>query len=66
VELLIRSGLASSRGQARRTIGEGGAYVNNVRVEDEAYRPAVSELLHGRFLVLRRGRKTLAGVLVEA
>lgn len=66
VELLIRSGLASSRGQARRTIGEGGAYVNNVRVEDESYRPAVSELLHGRFLVLRRGRKTLAGVLVKA
>ena len=66
VELLIRSGLASSRGQARRTIDEGGAYVNNVRVEDESYRPAVSELLHGRFLVLRRGRKTLAGVLVKA
>ncbi|MFZ9988488.1 MAG: tyrosine--tRNA ligase [Candidatus Nanopelagicales bacterium] len=66
VDLLVRSGLASSNGQARRTIGEGGAYVNNVRVEDEGFRPAPGDLLHGRFLVLRRGRKTLAGVIVEA
>jgi len=65
VDLLVRSGLASSNGQARRTIGEGGAYVNNVRVEDEGFHPPASDLLHGRFLVLRRGRKTLAGVLVE-
>jgi tyrosyl-tRNA synthetase len=65
IELLTRSGLAPSRGQARRTVGEGGAYVNNVRVEDEAHCPAVSDLLHGRFLVLRRGRKTLAGVILE-
>ena len=65
VDLLVRSGLASSNGQARRTIGEGGAYVNNVRVEDESFQPPASDLLHGRFLVLRRGRKTLAGVLVE-
>lgn len=65
VDLLVRSGLAASNGQARRTIGEGGAYVNNVRVEDDALRPAATELLHGRFLVLRRGRKTLAGVLIE-
>ena len=65
VELLVRSGLAASNGQARRTIGEGGAYVNNVRVEDEGFRPSATDLLHGRFLVLRRGRKTLAGVLVE-
>jgi tyrosyl-tRNA synthetase len=65
VDLLVRSGLAASNGQARRTIGEGGAYVNNVRVEDDAFRPPATELLHGRFLVLRRGRKTLAGVLLE-
>ena len=65
VDLLTLTGLASGRGAARRTIGEGGAYVNNVRVEDEDYRPAVGELLDGRFLVLRRGRKTIAGILVE-
>ena len=65
VDLLVRSGLSPSRGQARRTIGEGGAYVNNVRVEDEALRVRASDLLHGRFLVLRRGRRTLAGAIVE-
>ncbi len=65
VDLLVRSGLSPSRGQARRTIGEGGAYVNNVRVEDEAFRVPVGDLLHGRYLVLRRGRRTLAGVIVE-
>ncbi len=65
VDLLVRSGLSPSRGQARRTIGEGGAYVNNERVEDEAFRFAAGDLLHGRFLVLRRGRRTLAGVIVE-
>ena len=64
VDLLTRSGLVSSRGQARRTVGEGGAYVNKVRVEDEAARPSQADLLHGRYLELRRGRKTLAGVLV--
>ena len=65
VDLLVRSGLSPSRGQARRTIGEGGAYVNNVRVEDEAFRVPAGDLLHGRYLVLRRGRRTLAGVIVE-
>ncbi|MGI9197576.1 MAG: tyrosine--tRNA ligase [Candidatus Nanopelagicales bacterium] len=65
VDLLTMSGLASSRGAARRTVGEGGAYVNNVRVEAEDHRPAASDLLHGRYLVLRRGRKTLAGVILE-
>jgi len=65
VDLLVRSGLSPTRGQARRTIGEGGAYVNNVRVEDEALRVPASDLLHGRFLVLRRGRRTLAGAIVE-
>jgi tyrosyl-tRNA synthetase len=66
VELLTRSGLASGRGAARRTISEGGAYVNNVRVTDEAWSPGISDALGGRFLVLRRGRRTLAGVRIEA
>jgi len=65
VELLTRSGLSPSRGAARRTVGEGGAYINNVRVGEEDYRPSVDSLLGGRYLVLRRGRKTLAGVIFE-
>lgn len=60
--LLQQSGLVASANEARRTISEGGAYVNNERVTDgEAVVPA-SALLHGQFLVLRRGKRTFAGV----
>jgi len=64
VDLFTQAGLSPSRGAARRTIGEGGAYVNNVRVTDEGFRPPASDLVDGQFLVLRRGRKTIAGILV--
>ncbi|WP_422768660.1 tyrosine--tRNA ligase [Plantactinospora sp. WMMC1484] len=60
--LLRETGLVSSLNEARRAITEGGAYVNNERVTDvEATVPAEA-LLHGRFLVLRRGKRTFAGV----
>jgi tyrosyl-tRNA synthetase len=62
VDLLVGSGLAASRGEARRTVGEGGAYVNNVRVEDDGFVPAAEDRLGGRWLVLRRGKKRFAGV----
>ena len=65
-ELLVRSGLAASKGQAKRTVAEGGAYVNNIRVETEGHRPAVSSLLHGQWLVIRRGKKTFGGIRVDA
>jgi len=64
VDLLVASGLAASKGAARRTVNEGGAYVNNARVTDEEWRPAEEDLLHGRWLVLRRGKRTIAGVEV--
>jgi tyrosyl-tRNA synthetase len=64
VELLVRSGLAASKGAARRTIGEGGAYVNNERISDESYRPRIEDAFGGRLMVLRRGRRTLAGVRI--
>jgi tyrosyl-tRNA synthetase len=60
--LLRDSGLVSSANEARRTIAEGGAYVNNERVADGEAVPAEPALLHGRFLVLRRGKRTFAGV----
>jgi tyrosyl-tRNA synthetase len=62
VELLADSGLCPSRSAARRAVAEGGAYLNNARVTDEAYAPAPAELLHGRWLVLRRGKRNLAAV----
>jgi len=62
VGLLVASGLCDSNSAARRAIKEGGAYVNNVRVEDEQAVVSGADLLAGRWLVLRRGRRTFAGV----
>lgn len=62
LDLLVDSGLAVSRGAARRTVAEGGAYVNNTKVTDEGWRPRTGDLLHGRWLVLRRGRRHAAGI----
>lgn len=64
VDLLVGSGLADSKGAARRSVKEGGVYVNNVRVESEEWEPAADDLLHGAWLVLRRGKKNFAGVRV--
>jgi tyrosyl-tRNA synthetase len=64
VELLTLTGLAKSKGEARRTVAEGGAYVNNVRIEDPEHVPAGEDLIDGSWLVLRRGKKRFAGVHV--
>lgn len=62
-ELFAEVGLTSSKSAARRTVQEGGAYVNNVKVtEDESV--SAERLLHGRWLVLRRGKKNLAAIEV--
>ena len=65
VDLLVATGLVDSRGAARRAVGEGGAYVNNVKVPDEQWAPAEGDLLDGRWLVVRRGKRNLAGVRVQ-
>jgi tyrosyl-tRNA synthetase len=62
VDLLVSTGLSASKGEARRTIAEGGVSVNNVRVDSEAWAPSPSDFLHGRWLVLRRGKRNIAGV----
>ena len=62
VDLLTLTGLAASKGEARRTVAEGGVYVNNVRVEDVDHVPSSSDLIAGSWLVLRRGKKRFAGV----
>mgnify|MGYP000521776086 FL=1 len=61
VDLLVASSLADSKGAARRTIKEGGAYVNNQRIESAEWEPSAEDLLHGSWLVLRRGKKNFAG-----
>ena len=64
-DALARSGLVASKGAGRRTIAEGGAYVGNVRVTDEAAALTSSDLLHGRWVLLRRGRRHIGGIRVD-
>ncbi len=60
---LLASGLGVSRSDARRAVREGGAYLNNAKILDEAAAPLESDWLHGRFLVLRKGKRSM--VVVE-
>ncbi|MCX6488300.1 MAG: tyrosine--tRNA ligase [Mycobacterium sp.] len=62
LDLLVATGLSASKGEARRTIAEGGVSVNNARIDSEAWAPSSSDFLHGRWLVLRRGKRNVAGV----
>lgn len=64
-QALVTTGLVASLGAARRAAAEGGVYVNNERVSDESV-PVASLALGGKHAVLRRGKKTLAGVTVSA
>ncbi len=56
VDALVSSGLCASKGDARRTIGQGGAYVNNRRADDPEATLDTTSLLHDRYVVLRKGR----------
>jgi tyrosyl-tRNA synthetase len=62
IDLLVTTGLSESRSAARRTLAEGGVYLNNRRVSDPAQVPGEADLLDGRWLVLRRGKRTLSAV----
>ena len=66
VDLLAATGTAPSKSAARRAIAEGGAYLNNRKVLTEDAEPDRTDLLHGRFLVLRRGKRTIGGVEVPS
>jgi len=61
VELLVATGLSDSNKAARRAVDEGGAYVNNTKITDAQWTPSDGDLLHGRWLVVRRGKKSFAG-----
>ncbi len=64
LDLLAESGLCSSKGDARRSVDGGGIYLNGVRAEDSAARIGAADFVEGRFLVLRKGKKSYH--LVEA
>jgi tyrosyl-tRNA synthetase len=65
LDLLVQSGLSASKGQARKDIEGGGIYMNNVRVADAARTVGANELLYGRHLLLRKGKRNYACVTLE-
>ncbi|MEJ0014576.1 MAG: tyrosine--tRNA ligase [Actinomycetota bacterium] len=64
VDLLASTGLVDSKSAARRIVKEGGAYLNNTKVDAEDFAPNSEDLLYGRFLLLRKGKRDLAAVEV--
>ena len=66
VGLLVSTGLAASNSEARRTIKEGGALVNNVRIADPEQRYSTLDALAGRYLLVRRGKKNMAAADLRA
>ena len=64
VDLLAATGVVDSKSAARRIVKEGGAYLNNKKVENEDFTPSKSDLLHGKYLLLRKGKRDLAAVEV--
>jgi tyrosyl-tRNA synthetase len=57
VDVLADTGLVGSKSQARTTVGQGGAYVNNRREDDVGRRLTAADLVAGRYVVLRRGKR---------
>ena len=64
VDLLAATGVVDSKSAARRIVKEGGAYLNNQKVESEDFAPSKADLLHGKYLLLRNGKRDLAAVEV--
>ncbi|GAA1483039.1 tyrosine--tRNA ligase [Gordonia sinesedis] len=64
VEMLVDTGLSDSNKAARRAVAEGGAYANNHKINDPDWRPADHDLLHGHWVVVRRGKKSFAGARI--
>ena len=64
-EVLVHVGLCSSKGQARKDIEGGGIYLNNERLVDPARRVTASDLLLGKYVLLRKGKRTYAVLSVR-
>ncbi len=64
VDLLASSGVVDSKSAARRIVKEGGAYLNNQKVAAEDFAPQKSDFLHGKYLLLRKGKRDLAAVIL--
>ena len=64
VDLLAASGVVDSKSAARRIVKEGGAYLNNQKVLAEDFTPKKEDFLHGKYLLLRKGKRDLAAVIL--
>jgi tyrosyl-tRNA synthetase len=62
VDLLAATGVVESKSAARRIVKEGGGYLNNKKVVNEDFTPTKADLLHGKYLLLRKGKRDLAAV----
>jgi tyrosyl-tRNA synthetase len=62
-DLMAACGIVPSKSAARRAIDEGGAYLNNVKVTDVEAGPSSSDFIYGKYLVLRRGKRTVGGIV---
>ncbi len=65
VDVLTAAGVVASRSAARRAIEEGGAYINNTKVTDADATLQPHDLLAGRYVIARRGKRTVGAVVVE-
>ncbi len=62
IEILVLTKLCDSKSSAKRTVDEGGAYINNVRINDPQWVVQKNDFLHAKYLVVRRGKKSMAGI----
>jgi tyrosyl-tRNA synthetase len=65
VDLLVHSGLSPSKGQARKDVEGGGIYLNNARVGEVGRAATDADLLFGKYLLLRKGKRTYAVLNVQ-
>ena len=62
IEILVLTKLCDSKSSAKRTVDEGGAYINNVRINDPQWVVQKNDFLHAKYLVVRKGKKSMAGI----
>ncbi|MGO1535843.1 MAG: tyrosine--tRNA ligase [Yaniella sp.] len=66
IDLLVATGLEKSKSSARRTVGDGGAYLNNTKIEDPEHIFTATDALHNKYFVVRRGRRNLGFIDLDS
>lgn len=65
IDLAAATGVVDSKSAARRIVKEGGAYLNNLKIEGEDFAPSKGDFLHGKVALLRKGKRDLAAIWVK-